>query len=80
VDGITAYRETVRIDLARHEVTGAIGDSITVLPLVVAISALADLSLAIVLGWFGVFQILWGLYYGAPMSVEPMKYTRTRMD
>jgi hypothetical protein len=23
--------------------------------------------------WFGVFQIVWGLYYGAPVSVEPMK-------
>jgi MFS superfamily sulfate permease-like transporter len=40
---------------------------------VVAITALSELSLPVVLLWFGAFQIVWGLYYGAPISVEPMK-------
>ncbi|MFW5924090.1 MAG: putative sulfate/molybdate transporter [archaeon] len=56
-----------------NEVTGAIGDSVTVLPIVVGVSALSDLSLSWMLLWFGVFQIVWGLYYGVPISVEPMK-------
>jgi len=61
------------VEFSWTEVTGAIGDSVTVLPLVAAVGALTDLSVALVLVWFGVFQIAWGLYYGAPVSVEPMK-------
>lgn len=63
------------IDLrfTQNEITGAIGDSVTVLPLVVAVAILTDLSLTMMLLWFGIFQIVWGLYYGVPISVEPMK-------
>jgi len=53
--------------------TGAIGDSITVIPLVVALALLTDVSLPHALVGFGVFQIVWGIRYGLPISVEPMK-------
>lgn len=56
-----------------NELTGAIGDSATVLPLIVAIAVLTDLSLAVMLVWFGVFQVVSGVYFDVPMSVEPMK-------
>jgi len=55
------------------EVTGAIGDSITVLPLVVAIGLLTPASLPHLLAGFAVFQTVWGVTYGVPLSVEPMK-------
>ena len=55
------------------EVTGAFGDSITVLPLVVALGLLTPASLPHVLAGFAVFQVVWGLHYGLPLSVEPMK-------
>lgn len=55
------------------EITGALGDSITVLPLIVALGLLTPASLPHVLIGFAVFQIVWGLYYGTPLSVEPMK-------
>jgi hypothetical protein len=55
------------------EVTGAIGDSVTVLPLVVALGVLTPASLPHVLVGFAVFQGVWGLRYGLPLSVEPMK-------
>ena len=61
------------IDFSLGELTGAIGDSITVLPIVVAVTALTDLSLALLLCWFAVFQVVWGLRYRLPVSVEPMK-------
>ncbi len=61
------------VDFSRSEFTGAIGDSFTVLPVVVAIAALTDLSLPHLLLGFAVFQIVWGLHYGLPVSVEPMK-------
>jgi hypothetical protein len=61
----------VRFDAG--EVTGAIGDSVTVLPIVVGLAALTPVSLAHALLFFGVFQVAWGLVYGLPLSVEPMK-------
>lgn len=67
------YRGDTTIDFAWREATGAIGDSVTVLPFVIAVAVLSDLSLAMMLVWFGVFQIVWGLVYGVPISVEPMK-------
>jgi hypothetical protein len=66
-----ALRARIRFDA--NEVTGALGDSITVLPIVVALTALTPLSLPRVLLWFGVFQVVWGVVYGVPLSVEPMK-------
>jgi MFS superfamily sulfate permease-like transporter len=62
-----------RFDVAWGEVTGAVGDTVTVLPIVVAVAALTDLSLPHLLVGFAVFQVVWGLRYGHPMSVEPMK-------
>ncbi|MFP8957256.1 putative sulfate/molybdate transporter [Natrialbaceae archaeon A-CW3] len=61
------------IEFTVSEVTGAIGDSVTVLPLIVALAATTDVSLAHIFVGFGVFQIVWGLVYGMPMSLEPMK-------
>ncbi|MCD2201415.1 putative sulfate/molybdate transporter [Halobacterium sp. KA-4] len=55
------------------DVTGAIGDSVTVVPVVVALAALSEVALAPVLVWFGVAQVVWGARYGVPVSVEPMK-------
>jgi len=62
-----------RFDVAWGEVTGAVGDTVTVLPIVVAVAALTDLSLGRLLLGFAVFQVVWGLWYGHPLSVEPMK-------
>ncbi len=67
------FRELEQLDFSFGELSGALGDSITVLPLVVAIGALSDLSIGTILIGFGVFQIIWGVYYGIPISVEPMK-------
>lgn len=70
---LSRVRRRAGIELATHELTGALGDSVTVLPVVVAVAALTDLSLPRLLLGFAVFQIVWGVYYGVPISVEPMK-------
>lgn len=67
------YEQTPAIDFSVGEFTGALGDSVTVFPIVVAIGALTDLSLTHLLLGFAVFQVVWGLHYGLPISVEPMK-------
>ncbi|AHG00360.1 sulfate transporter [Halostagnicola larsenii XH-48] len=61
------------LEFSTAELTGALGDSVTVLPLLVALAAMTSISLPHVLVGFGAFQIVWGLYYGMPLSVEPMK-------
>ncbi|RZN60475.1 putative sulfate/molybdate transporter [Methanonatronarchaeum sp. AMET6-2] len=55
------------------ELTGAVGDAITTLPIIVALALMTDISLAHVLIVFGLFQVVWGFWYGYPVSVEPMK-------
>lgn len=67
------YVDERRFEFAPGEVTGAVGDSVTVLPVVVAVAALTGLELPALLLWFGLFQVVWGIRYGAPVSVEPMK-------
>lgn len=67
------YSENNSIRFDVNEFTGALGDSITVLPIVVALGVLTPLPLAPTLVLFGVFQVVWGIHYGMPMSVEPMK-------
>ncbi len=67
------YERIPAVDFSLGEFTGALGDSVTVFPIVVAIGALTDLSLTQLLLGFAVFQVVWGLYYGLPVSVEPMK-------
>ncbi|HKJ57895.1 MAG TPA: putative sulfate/molybdate transporter [Halobacteriales archaeon] len=61
------------LELSVGELAGALGDSVTVLPIVIAVGTLSDYSLPGLLLGFAVFQVVWGLYYGAPVSVEPMK-------
>jgi hypothetical protein len=62
-----------RLEFSVSELTGAVGDSLTVLPIVVALATLTEISLPHVLVAFGAFQIVWGVRYGLPVSVEPMK-------
>ncbi|MGQ4555161.1 molybdate transporter family protein [Halobellus sp. GM3] len=73
MDVFAGRRGATRIEFSRSELTGALGDSVTVLPVVVAVAALTELSLPHLLLGFAGFQIVWGLYYGLPVSVEPMK-------
>ena len=56
-----------------EEFSGAFGDSITVIPLLIGIAITTEANLGHLLIFFAVFQILTGLYYRLPMPVEPMK-------
>ncbi|WP_053948140.1 putative sulfate/molybdate transporter [Halolamina sediminis] len=73
MDGTRYPGATDAVSFSVDELTGALGDSVTVLPIVVAVGALTELSLSRMLLGFGAFQIVWGLRYGLPISVEPMK-------
>jgi len=62
---------TIRFDLG--EASGAIGDAVTVVPIILAVGLTGGFDLGVMFLWFAGFQVIWGLFYGVPISVEPMK-------
>lgn len=56
-----------------EEFSGAFGDSITVIPLLIGIGITTEVGLSHLLLFFAVFQIAAGFFYRLPMPVEPMK-------
>ena len=55
------------------EVSGALGDLGTFLPIVVALTVGHQISLPTTLVLTGVYNILTGLFFGIPLPVQPMK-------
>ena len=68
-----SQRQISGINLNLREVSGAVGDAVTVVPIILAVGLTGGFDLAIMFLWFGIFQGIWGLVYGVPISVEPMK-------
>ncbi|OPY36820.1 MAG: hypothetical protein A4E40_01428 [Methanoregulaceae archaeon PtaU1.Bin059] len=61
------------IKFGLNELAGSVGDFGTILPLVLAVSAVAGLSLGYILLFFGIWFIITGYYYRIPVPIEPMK-------
>ncbi|KAJ9210992.1 hypothetical protein DTO166G4_7384 [Paecilomyces variotii] len=55
------------------EVSGALGDLGTFLPIAIALALNGTISLSSTLIFSGVFNILTGLFFGIPLPVQPMK-------
>lgn len=65
--------EGVGFRFTLEELSGAFGDSVTVIPLLVGIALSTKANISHLLLFFGIFQIISGLYFRLPMPVEPMK-------
>ncbi|KFY74675.1 hypothetical protein V499_05338 [Pseudogymnoascus sp. VKM F-103] len=62
--------------LRRHplaEISGALGDLGTLLPLMIALAAQNSISLSSTLVFSGLWNILTGVIFGIPLPVQPMK-------
>lgn len=57
------------------EVSGALGDLGTLLPLMIALAAQGSISLDSTLVFSGLFNVLTGAVFGVPLPVQPMKVT-----
>ncbi|KAI8909617.1 hypothetical protein EDD86DRAFT_190509 [Gorgonomyces haynaldii] len=55
------------------EISGALGDMGTLLPILVSLTASKQISLPASLVFGGIYNILTGFYYDIPMAVQPMK-------
>lgn len=57
------------------EVSGALGDLGTLLPLMIALAAQGSIALDSTLVFSGLFNVLTGAVFGVPLPVQPMKVT-----
>ena len=55
------------------EVSGALGDLGTLLPLMIALAVQGSVSLDSTLVFSGLFNVVTGLVFGVPLPVQPMK-------
>src|SRR4051794_787186 len=55
------------------EVSGALGDLGTLLPLMIALAHQGSISLSSTLVFSGVYNVLTGVIFGIPLPVQPMK-------
>ncbi len=55
------------------ELAGSLGDFGTIIPLILAVSLVSDVSPRYILLFIGIWFILAGLYYRLPVPIEPMK-------
>jgi hypothetical protein len=75
----TTFREISNRNLEifrRHplsEISGALGDLGTFLPIAIALAINGTISLSSTLVFSGLFNILTGLFFGIPLPVQPMK-------
>lgn len=58
------------------EVSGALGDLGTLLPLMIALAVQDSIQLGSTLVFSGLFNILTGLVFGIPLPVQPMKVSK----
>lgn len=59
------------------EISGALGDLGTLLPLMIALAVKGSISLSSTLVFTGIWNILTGVVFGIPLPVQPMKVLRT---
>jgi len=55
------------------EISGSLGDLGTLLPLMIALAVNGSISLSSTLVFSGVWNILTGVVFGVPLTVQPMK-------
>ena len=56
-----------------EEIAGAVGDYGTLIPIVLGVAIVSNISLGHILLFFSIWYIITGLYYKMPVPVEPMK-------
>ncbi|MDD4137314.1 MAG: putative sulfate/molybdate transporter [Methanoregula sp.] len=61
------------LSFSLSELAGSLGDFGTIIPLILAVALVSDVSPRYILLFFGCWFILTGLYYRLPIPLEPMK-------
>lgn len=61
------------------EISGALGDLGTLLPLMIALALQGSINLSSTLIFTGLFNIITGVVFGIPLPVQPMKVRHLRL-
>lgn len=56
-----------------EEVSGAVGDYGTLIPIVLGVAFVSNVNLGYMLLFFSIWYIITGIYYKMPVPIEPMK-------
>jgi len=56
-----------------EEISGAVGDYITFLPIALGVSLVLGINLGYMLLFYCIWSVITGLYYRIPIPIEPMK-------
>ncbi|KAF7814330.1 molybdate transporter 2 [Senna tora] len=68
------FPDTIKLKTSlSSEISGAVGDLGTFIPIVLALSLVNNLNLTTTLTFTGLYNIVTGLLFGLPMPVQPMK-------
>jgi hypothetical protein len=59
------------------EISGALGDLGTLLPLMITLAVNGSISLSTTLVFSGLFNLLTGVVFGVPLPVQPMKVSHS---
>ena len=70
---ITRYNLQVLRSSPASEISGALGDLGTLLPLTIALAIQGSIDLPTTLVFSGVFNVVTGAVFGIPLPVQPMK-------
>ena len=62
-----------RISINLHELAASVADFGTILPILFAVSVIADFHIGPALVFLAAWYALTGIYFGIPIPVEPMK-------
>jgi len=65
--------ELPKIRFNVHEAAGSVGDFGTILPIVLGVALVSDISLGTVFLFFTVWFVVAGIFYRLPVPIEPMK-------
>jgi hypothetical protein len=61
------------------EISGALGDLGTLLPLMIALAVNNSISLSTILVFSGIWNITTGVAFGIPLPVQPMKVSENHL-
>ena len=67
------YNLRILLESPAAEISGALGDLGTLLPLMIALALQGSINLPSTLLFSGLFNIVTGVVFGIPLPVQPMK-------
>jgi len=72
-DDTVPENSSIPLKFSLSELAGSLGDFGTIIPLILAVAFVSDVSVRYVLLFFGIWFMATGFYYRLPIPLEPMK-------